>query len=118
MFLYPGFESLNASCDVPPGAYRGVCAVYVDRKTGALALLSEYTLEGASAPGVAELQMVDAARRTVRFLDFVHLPDGSWRDSHGLRADSLGRLLPGFLAPYRWLESVETGVERFGVAHG
>jgi hypothetical protein len=118
MFLYPGFESRNAKADVPPGLYHGVCTVYVDRKTGAMALLSEYTLERASAPGIAELQLVDRDGQAVRFLDFIRMPDRSWRDSYGLRAQSLGGLLPGFIARYRFFESVETGAQAVGVAHG
>jgi hypothetical protein len=111
MFLYPGFESLNSHRDVPPGDYAGVLSVYVDRKSAAKALLSQYTLHSAVLPSIAELQMIDADGQTIRFLDFVLMPDRSWRDSYGLRADHLGRLLPVELASYTFFEQVETGIQ-------
>lgn len=118
MFLYPGFVSLNSREDLRPGDYHGVCTVYVERGSGAMALLSEYTLVNERTPRVAELQMVEAEGQVVRFLDFVRMPDCSWRDSHGLRGDTLGSLVPAFLASYVFFEQVETGIQRVEAAHG
>ena len=117
MFLYPGFESLNSLDDVLPGDYAGVLSVYIDRKTAAKALLSQYTRQLDVLPTIAELQMIDPDGQTVRFLDFVFMPDRSWRDSYGLRADELGLLLPVELASYTFFEQVETGIQTVGGHH-
>lgn len=115
MFLYPEHVSVNSLADVAPGEYHGVCSVYVDRKTGAKALLSEYWNTSENATSIAELQMVSANEgalgSAIRFIDFVRMPDGSWRDSYGLRADSLGKLIPGEIASYSLFEQVQTGTQ-------
>jgi hypothetical protein len=111
VFLYPGFASTNSLDDLPYGQYHGFCSVYLDRQSGAKALVSEYWLPTETSARVVELQMINPDGQTVRFLDFVRMPDRSWRDSHGLRADSLGRLIPAHLASYSLFEQVETGIQ-------
>lgn len=111
MFLYPGFTSVNSLSDVQPGKYCGICSVYVDRKSAAKALLSQYWLPTESSTSVAELQLIDADGQGIYFLDFMKMPDGSWRDSYGLRADFMEKLLPEFLATFTFFEQVPTGTQ-------
>ena len=111
MFLYSGFTSVNSLRDIRPGEYCGFCSAYVDRKSLAKALLSEYRLPTESSPCIAELQMIDPDGKTIRFLDFIQMSDGSWRDSYGLRADSFENLVPDFLATFAFFEQVPMGTQ-------
>ena len=111
MFLYPEFTSVNSLADVRTGQYHGICSVYVDRKSGAKALLHQYWLCTELKASIAELQMIDPDGQTIRFLDFMELPDGSWRDSHGLRAEFLEKLIPEFLASFSFFEQVQLGTQ-------
>ena len=115
MFLYPEFTSANSLATVRPGQYLGLCSVYIDRKSDAKALLHQYWLSSELKTSIAELQMIDPDGQIIRFLDFMQLPDGSWRDSHGLRADSLEKLIPEFLAFFTFFEQFPIGSQIVGM---
>ena len=114
MFLYPEFTSANSLATVRPGQYLGLCSVYIDRKSEAKALLHQYWLSTETKTSIAELQIIDPNGETIRFLDFLQMPDSSWRDSHGLRADSLEKLIPEYLASFTFFEQFPIGTQIVG----
>lgn len=110
MFLYAGFESVNSLSDIPRGRYRCECSFYVNSKSGLKVMLLEYSLGDDPAPCAAEV-VVSADDRLVQFLDFVKMPDRTWRHSSGAKHDSLRSLLPPEIRTCRFVERTIVEVE-------
>lgn len=116
MFIHLGFESVNGLGDLIPGEYRGVCSVYVNRNDQSMALLSQYWSVAQGTVVAADLQVVDGKTREVSFVDFVVIPDGSWRNSYGRCADTLGAALPQEISKFVHFEEVPLGIQTVEVA--
>lgn len=110
MFLYSGFESVNSLSDIENGIYRCECSIYENSKSSLKVMFLEYTLGNAEAVCVVEV-VVSGKDGLLKFGDFVKLPDRSWRNSSGVKSDSLQDLLPLEIQSCRFVEKTVMEVE-------
>lgn len=103
MFMSISFDSLNTKADLPPGPYVARCKVYRGSRHPEGAFLFEYRDLETRAFRAVDLLLIDRDG-SLRARDFVRMPDLQWRDSAGLRAETLNLLLPGSIASFE-LES-------------
>lgn len=97
MFIPVKFESVNSAADIPPGRYATHCSVFVSDTGDVMkAMVLKYQHVGSVTPTAVDLLLVERDG-TVRARDFVWMPDLSWRDSAGARANSLVSILPTVL---------------------
>ena len=108
MFVPVAFDSVNAESDLPAGVYSTACGVYRSPDGKSQITLFEYSLQGVDSVVAADLLVLDAAG-AIRACDFVWLPDRSWRDSAGLKANHLAELLPQELLSYALVRSEALG---------
>ena len=86
----------NSSCQVErlePGVYVGVRRLYLSKATGAKLIYIEWRLEDSDIVSAAELWVVEEDG-SIKGMDFMQMPDGSWSDGDGLRTNNLEELMP------------------------
>lgn len=115
MFLPIHIDSVNRQEQLDEGEYHASCRTYASEDGSCTMLHFEYKRVGDELPGACEIVFVEPDGR-VRACDFLRMPDRSWRDSFGARADSLLTLLPHDAAGYRLLGVSELGVQGVGNA--
>jgi hypothetical protein len=93
VFIPVAFHSVNSSADLKPGRYSVACSSYGRIESGFIAVLFHFSPAGGGQAVVVDLLLMEGDG-TLRARDFLWLPDRSWRDSDGLRADRLDALLP------------------------
>jgi hypothetical protein len=113
MFIPVVFHSVNSPSDLEPGRYEVICHWYGIAGERAGAGVFYYRLAGAAQPAAVDLLVVEA-NGTLRARDFRWMPDRSWRDSDGIRANRLDALLPAELLRLQILreqalDSIEVG---------
>jgi hypothetical protein len=117
MFNYTDFTSLNKLSELPAGEYLGSCSVYLSPQIQAKIIVLEYGLAGAVVVvSVVDLLIVDESG-SVFFRDFIRMADLTWRDSYGLRRDSLGELLPPEILSFALFERFPVDSQFVGVSH-
>ena len=108
MFVPVAFDSVNSDADMPPGVYDVVCRAYEAVDSQAQMVVFEYSPKGVDSVIAADLMVLDDAGN-IRACDFVWLPDRSWRDSSGLKANHLAELLPPELLGCRLVRTESLG---------
>lgn len=103
MFVHEVLETKNTKEQLPPGIYQGTCSLYTDSKTKINCLLMEYGIKAFDTVTVAEILITNEQDEHF-FRDFMQMPDDSWRDSHGRRADTLAELLPPEILSFKLVE--------------
>ena len=108
MFLPISLHSVNSPSDLAPGQYSVECHYYGPDETGLRAMFVDYIPAVGEVATACDLLVVEA-NGAVRARDFVLLPDRSWRDSDGTKANRLVALLPQEIAdlPYARREQHE-----------
>lgn len=113
MLLPISFESQNKVTDLRPGFYACTCSTYRSNKDALQAFVFNYALAGSDAVLVCDLLIVDAVDNFY-FRDFMLMPDRTWRDSYGARAESLNALLPPEIFDYRLIEQFSLETQNIG----
>ena len=108
MLVPVAFESVNSDADMPPGVYDVVCCAYEAVDSQAQMVVFEYSPKGVDSVIAADLMVLDDAGN-IRACDFVWMPDRSWRDSSGLKANHLTDLLPPELLAYQLVRTESLG---------
>ena len=108
MFVPVVFDSVNTDADMPPGVYDVVCRAYEAVDSQAQMVVFEYSPKGTDSVVAADLMVLDETGN-IRACDFVWLPDRSWRDSSGLKANHLTELLPPELLAYQLVRTESLG---------
>lgn len=103
MFAHEVLETKNTKEQLPPGIYEGTCSLYTDAKTKIHCLLMEYGIKASDTVTVAEIIITNEQEEHF-FRDFMKMPDDSWRDSYGRRADTLVELLPQEIMSFNLVE--------------
>ncbi|MGY6258943.1 hypothetical protein ACXIVK_36480 [Paraburkholderia caledonica] len=115
MFLPIEIRSVNRQEQLEEGEYHASCRTYASEDGACTMLHFEYKRVEDELAGACEIVFVDPDGG-IRACDFLRMPDRSWRDSFGARADSLLPLLPHDAAGYRLLSVSELGVRFVGNA--
>lgn len=102
MFVPLAFQSVNSPSDLQAGLYSASCTFYRDGRSALSALYFEYALHSTGEPQACDLVVIEPDG-VVRARDFVWMPDRSWRDSDGLRANRLWALLPPEFLPLQFV---------------
>ena len=115
MFIPVPFRSVNSPSDLHPGRYRTTCAHYARASSDLKVWLFKYTAPESDEPLAVDLLLMDG-EGALRARDFIWMPDRSWRDSDGGRANRLEALLPAELLGLQErrcvaLEDVEVGAD-------
>ena len=108
MLVPVAFASVNSDADMPPGVYDVVCRAYEAVGSQAQMMMFEYSPKGVDSVVAADLMVLDETGN-IRACDFVWLPDRSWRDSSGLKANHLAELLPPELLVCRLVRTESLG---------
>lgn len=103
MFLPIEVQSVNNAGQLKAGEYAVHCAVYTSPDQKSTVLHYEYKRAGVADAEACDVLFIDGTG-PVRMCDFIRMPDRSWRDSFGARADSLLALLPPEIAQYRLMD--------------
>src|SRR4029453_11347981 len=97
MFIPVAFHSVNLPSSLAPGRYGVTCACYGRADETSIALLFQYALKDQTPQAAAADLLMMECGGTLRARDFLWMPDRSWRDSDGIRANRLEALLPAEL---------------------
>lgn len=103
MFVHEVLETKNTKQQLQSGTYEGTCSLYVDLETKINCLLMEYGIKASDIVSAAEIIITNAQGEHF-FRDFMKMPDDSWRDSYGKRADTLAELLPPEIMSFHLVE--------------
>lgn len=93
MFVPYEFTSVNRPEQLRRGVYRAVAEFYGGGAAAPRVSLVNYSLEPDPEVCAADLVVIEVDG-SVRVCDYVWLPDRSWRDSAGLKANHLQELVP------------------------
>lgn len=106
MFIPVPFNSVNSHADLEAGAYRASCSLYASAATRMQVLLFDYSRVDTPprAPCAYEVMVINPDG-LVRARDFVWLPDRTWRDSDGLKANNVLSLMPVELSRLTFVRS-------------
>ncbi|RQQ78684.1 hypothetical protein DF134_35570 [Burkholderia stagnalis] len=96
-----------------PGRYSTRCLTFASADGARSVLQFEYRWLGGEHISAVDMLFVDDLV-TIRMADFFRMPDRSWRDNFGARADSLLSLLPVELGEYELVDDVDLGVQIVG----
>jgi len=110
MLLPIEIASVNHRRLLKSGQYDACCLTFVSGDATKSVLQFEYRRYGDEQISAVDLMFVDADGAT-RMADFLRMPDRSWRDNFGARADSLLTLLPDEIAGYELVGTVELGAQ-------
>ena len=86
----------NSSCQregLEPGIYVGVQRLYLSKATATKIIYIEWHLEESQVVSAAELWVIEEGG-SIKGMDFMQMPDGSWSDGDGLRTNNLEELMP------------------------
>lgn len=106
MFIHEVAETKNKKNQLKAGIYQGNCTLYSEQETQTKLFLFEYGLKAKDDITVAEVLIADE-NGDLFFRDFMQLPDDSWRDSYGKKADTLGELLPAEVLHFELIERID-----------
>ena len=115
MFLPIEIQSVNRQEQLEHGEYHTSCRTYASEDGACTMLQFEYKRTEDELAGACEIVFVEPYGR-ISACDFLRMPDRSWRDNFGARADSLLTLLPREVAGYQLLAESELGVQTVGNA--
>lgn len=87
------FVSLNKIEHLSDGTYHECCSRYQNKAGTVTTVVREFTKDGDAAPSACDLIIV-LADVSILFRDYLCMPDGSWRNSYGCRAEKLASLFP------------------------
>jgi hypothetical protein len=93
MFVPYSFASVNQPDQLRRGVYRAVAEFYGGGDDEPRVSLVNYSLEPDPEVCAADLVVIDVDG-SVLLCDYVWMPDRSWRDSAGLKANHLLELVP------------------------
>ncbi|MPV65641.1 hypothetical protein [Burkholderia sp. BE17] len=110
MLLPIEIASVNHRRLLKSGRYDARCLTFVSTDATRSVLQFEYRRVGDELISAVDVLFVDADGGT-RMADFLRMPDRSWRDNFGARADSLLALLPPEIAEYELVDEVELGAQ-------
>ena len=113
MFLPIIYESLNKVTALRPGLYGCNCCAYKSPKDALKAFIFEFSLIGKNDVIACDMLILDAAG-DLFFRDFMLMPDRTWRDSYGARADSISALLPSEIFGYELIECFALEAQKVG----
>jgi hypothetical protein len=113
MFLPIEIQSINRREQLKAGNYAALCNTYVAPDGTATMIQFEYKLPDEELVAACDIVLV-GPHGAVRACDFMRMPDRSWRDSFGGRADLLLDLLPREVANFRLVEQAKLGVQTVG----
>lgn len=99
MFLPIEIQSVNQPGQLQAADYVAMRRTYASRDSATTMFQFEYRQRDAEQVAACDVLFVDADG-VVRACDFLRMPDRSWRDSFGARADSLLALLPREVADF------------------
>ncbi|WP_155713076.1 hypothetical protein [Burkholderia stagnalis] len=110
MLLPIEITSINHRRLLKSGRYDTRCLTFMSADATRSVLQFEYRRVGDELISAVDVLLVEADGGT-RMADFLRMPDRSWRDNFGARADSLLTLLPLEIAEYELVEEVELGAQ-------
>lgn len=113
MFLPLDFKTQNSKSDLSPGLYECDCLVYQSPHDELKAFIFEYALFGSDFVSACDLLIVDA-QESMFFRDFMRMPDRTWRDSYGARADALPALFPPEVLGYKLIQRFALESQKVG----
>ncbi|WP_058034554.1 hypothetical protein [Burkholderia pseudomallei] len=113
MLLPIEIASVNHVGLLKPGRYDTRCLTFASADGARSVLQFEYRWLGAEHVLAVDMMLVDDLG-TIRMADFFRMPDRSWRDNFGARADSILTLLPVELGGYELVDDVDLGVQIVG----
>ena len=108
MFLPISIDSMNNRSMLPNGEYQVSCSVYRSQENESFGQLYLYKLTSTHQFLACDLLIQDDLTN-VYFVDFAFMPDRLWRDSYGLKGESLVSLLPEEFLGYSKINDYDAG---------
>ncbi|CAM2198454.1 conserved protein of unknown function (plasmid) [Paraburkholderia kururiensis] len=115
MFLPLEFQSVNDQRQLQAGEYHASCRTYASADGACTMLQFEYVRIDDELTAACEIVFA-GPDGVLSACDFLRMPDLSWRDCFGARADSLLDLLPRAVGSFQLVSLSDLGVQRVGNA--
>lgn len=115
MFLPIEIMSVNDRRQLRAGEYHASCRTYASADGACTMLQFEYMRIGDELAAACEI-VFSGPDGVLSACDFLRMPDRSWRDCFGARADSLLDLLPRAVGSFRLVSLSDLGVQPVGNA--
>ena len=101
--------SANKHTDLRPGVYTENLQFYADQAVEVEVFIRLFRLDDETDACLVDVLRIDCGKGEMHMLDFMELPDGSWRRSDGAIAPSFADLLPEEIKALRLMKEYGRG---------